>query len=164
MGGQTGHLLVGPTGAKGRPLNVTRATNYYTIPVTQGATDLLRLHPPPRYSSTSTFACSFVIDPSNIGCPHILSSLLARIETWIRASPKFLDHLEIIWNYLHHLSGLSANIDRRIILFFKDSVRFEQKSETRSEASRGSDASFFPTNIRFRTSTNFAFVIKIHAR
>jgi hypothetical protein len=47
MGGQTGHLLVGPTGAKGRPLNVTRATNYYTIPVTQGATDLLRLHPPP---------------------------------------------------------------------------------------------------------------------
>lgn len=29
-----GYLFVGPTGAKGGPLNVTRVTNYYTIPVT----------------------------------------------------------------------------------------------------------------------------------
>lgn len=33
-GRPNGHLLAGPTSAKGRPLNVTRATNYCAIPVT----------------------------------------------------------------------------------------------------------------------------------
>jgi len=126
MGEQTGYLLVGPTGAKGRPLNVTRATNYYTIPVTQGATDSLRFHPPLLLN------IDFRLLLRDRSLEHWLPprSFFPSCPTWIRVSPKFLDHPL----YLNSLSEIIciiypdySRVSMRRILFFKDSVRFELK-------------------------------------
>jgi len=140
MGGQTGYLLIGPTGAKGRPLNVTRATNYYTIPVTQGATDSLRLHPPlllrrlspapswsiPRTLATSTFFLPF-FPWSRLGSEY--------------SEPKFLDHPHYLRLFASSIPIIREYRSKDHFIFQRLDLRtprFEQKSEIRSKASRAS--------------------------